>query len=238
MSLKAILIDDEPLAILELKQLLKSHPGVEIIATAGRADEAISLIEKHNPDLIFLDINMPGMNGFELLEELSNMPRVIFVTAYDAYAIKAFEVNALDYLMKPVNPQRLSEALARVEARGKKLTTKIKELALDKRIFIKDGDHCYFADLSEIFLIESVGNYARIYFKTERPLMHRSLNYLEERLPSKVFFRANRQTIFNVQYIKHIEPYFNSTLLIELKSGHRIEMSQRQSAKFRNMMDL
>jgi two-component system LytT family response regulator len=238
MPIKAILIDDEPLAILELQQLLKTHPEVEITATSARADEAIELIEKHNPDLIFLDINMPGINGFELLEELSKMPQVIFVTAYDAYAIKAFEVNALDYLMKPVNPQRLAEAIARVEAHNKKVTKKIKELDLDKRIFIKDGDHCYFADLSEIYLIESVGNYARIYFKTEKPLMHRSLNYLEERLPSKVFFRANRQNIFNLQYIKNIEPYFNSSLLVELKSGHRIEMSQRQSAKFRSMMDL
>ena len=237
MNIKAIIIDDEPLAIAELEEMLKGFSQIEIIGKSDKATEGLDLANKLNPDLIFLDINMPGMSGFELLENLDEVPEVIFVTAYDEYAIKAFEVNALDYLLKPVNPDRLAEAIKRLEKRIEREGKKVKEerLTLDKRIFIKDGEKCYFVPIADIFLLESEGNYVKVHFENNKPLLHKSLTYMENRLPETVFFRANRQFMFNMNFVNKIDPYFNSTLLIELKSGHKIDLSQRQSVKFREI---
>lgn len=236
-QLSAIIIDDEPLAISELALMLKAHPICNIIATAQHSGLAVDLVNEKKPDLIFLDINMPGKDGFELLEELEHIPQVIFVTAYDEFAIKAFEFNALDYLLKPINPQRLAEALQRSQkaiAQAKAGNAE-QPLSLDKRIFVKDGDKCFLVQLSDIYLIESNGNYSQIFFKNQKPLMHRSLTYLEERLPASSFFRANRKQIINLNFIKDIQPYFSSTLLVTLLSGSKIEISQRQTIKFREL---
>jgi two-component system, LytTR family, response regulator len=237
MNIRALIIDDEPLAIAELEVMLQGFSQIEIIGKSEKATEALVLCNELKPDLIFLDINMPGMSGFELLENLEEVPEVIFVTAYDEYAIKAFEVNALDYLLKPVNPDRLAEAIKRLEKRIEKEDKKAKEerLTLDKRIFIKDGEKCYFVPIADIFLLESEGNYVKVHFEDKKPLLHKSLTYMENRLPETVFFRANRQYMFNMNFVKKIEPYFNSTLLIELKSGQKIDLSQRQSVKFRDI---
>jgi two-component system, LytTR family, response regulator len=236
MNIRTIIVDDESLAIAELEAMLSLHPNVAVIGTTTRASEAIPLIDSRKPDLLFLDINMPGMNGFELLEQLEETPRVIFVTAYDDYAIRAFEVNALDYLLKPVNPSRLADALKRLETSiARPAADSVEKLTLDKRIFIKDGEKCYFVPLSDIYLLESEGNYVKVYFGDKQPLLHKSLTYLENRLPPSVFFRANRQYIFNLNFVKKIDPYFNSTLLIELQSGHRIDLSQRQTVRFREI---
>ncbi|MCC5928905.1 MAG: response regulator transcription factor [Cyclobacteriaceae bacterium] len=237
MSIKAVIIDDEALAIAELEVMLLGFPQIEILGKSEKASEALQMTNALKPDLIFLDINMPGINGFELLENLDEIPEVIFVTAYDEYAIKAFEVNALDYLLKPVNPDRLAEAIKRLEKRNEKESQKAKEerLTLDKRIFIKDGEKCYFVPIAYVFLLESEGNYVKVHFEDKKPMLHKSLTYMENRLPENVFFRANRQYIFNLNYVKKIDPYFNSTLLIELKSGHKIDLSQRQSVKFREV---
>lgn len=237
MKTKAIIIDDEPLAIAELEVMLGEFPEIKIIGKSERAAEAITMTNDLKPDLIFLDINMPGLSGFDLLENLNEVPEVIFVTAYDEFAIKAFEVNALDYLLKPVNPDRLSEAIKRFERRRAKedKNAKKERLPLDKRIFIKDGAKCYFAPIADIFLLESVGNYVKVHFKDKKPLLHKSLAYMENRLSETIFFRANRQFMFNMNFIKKIDPYFNSTLLIELQSGHKIDLSQRQSVKFREI---
>ncbi len=237
MSIKTILIDDEPLAIAELQAMLRAYEEVEIVATASHAEEAIRQIKLLEPQLVFLDINMPGKNGFQLLEELDEAPAVIFVTAYDEFAVRAFEVNALDYILKPVNPERLTEALTKVQKRFQPANGMIsRTLTMDKRIFIKDGEQCFFVPLSEIVLIESVGNYARVFYQDKKPLLHKSLNYLEEKLPDEFFFRASRQFIFNVNFIKNIIPYFNSTLQIELNNGTKIDISQRQSVKFKDKM--
>jgi two-component system, LytTR family, response regulator len=237
MRYKAIIIDDESLAIAELEMMLKPFPEIEIIGKSERAAEAVILVNELNPDLIFLDINMPGMNGFELLEDLEEVPEVIFVTAYDEHAIKAFEINALDYLLKPVNPARLAEALKRLEKKAEKKAGKesSERLSMEKRIFIKDGEKCYFVPVSDIFLLESEGNYVKVHFEDKKPLLHKSLTYMENRLPTDVFFRANRQYMFNMNFVKKIDPYFNSTLLVELQSGHKIDLSQRQSVKFRDI---
>jgi len=238
MSIKTILIDDEPLALLELQAMLKKHTDIQVMETAINATDAIQKINALKPDFIFLDINLPGKTGFDILEEVDEVPLVVFVTAYDQYAIKAFEVNALDYILKPVNTDRLNEALDKI--RKLVIQNKVKEdrLTIDKRIFIKDGEHCYFIPLKEIYLIESVGNYARIFFKNKKPLLHKSLNYLEEKLPESHFFRTDRQHIINTDFITNIAPFLNNTLQIELNGGIKIEISQRQSIKFKELMGI
>ena len=241
---KAIIIDDERLARNELKKLLQDFPEVEIIGEAANAAEGIIKIEELNPDLIFLDIQMPGKTGFDLLTELDKAPHVIFTTAYDEYALKAFEVNALDYLMKPVETQRLADALHKlVQAEEKELSgsvTGINRGTLQEhdQVFVKDGERCWFVKLSEVRLFESVGNYAKVFFGTNKPLILKSLNALEERLDEKVFFRANRKHIINLRMIEKVEPYFNGGLLLEIRGGEKIEVSRRQAVKFKEMMSL
>lgn len=235
--IKTILIDDEPLAIAELQSMLKVFPEIEVIASANDAGEAIERINELNPQLIFLDINMPGKNGFELLGELPQAPEVIFVTAYDQYAIKAFEVNALDYVLKPVNPDRLREAVSKVIRKSSR-PAESTELDVNKRIFIKDGEQCFFVPIHQIFYIESVGNYVRLFFRDKKAMLHRSLNYMEEKLPQEHFFRTSRQEIININFIKNIVPYFSNTLQVELESGLKIDLSQRQSVKFKEKMGI
>ncbi|MCH2215310.1 MAG: LytTR family DNA-binding domain-containing protein [Flavobacteriales bacterium] len=242
--MKTILVDDERLARKELSNLLARHQNIEIIAEAQNADEAKELIEQHDPDLIFLDIQMPGKTGFELLEELNSTPEVIFVTAYDDYAIRAFEVNALDYLLKPVDEARLGDALQRVQERKEKTKEDTIEsendsvLDLDDQIFLKDGDKCWFVTLRDVRMFESEGNYVRVYFGNSKPLILKSLNNLEKRLVDKDFFRINRKFIVNLKEVIHIEPWFNGGLQIKLKSGDQLEVSRRQSTKFKDLLSL
>ena len=242
MPVTAIIIDDERLARNELKKLLEQHPEIQIIDEASGVDEGVEKIELARPDLIFLDIQMPGKTGFDLLGELEKAPKVIFTTAFDEFALKAFEVNALDYLLKPIDPNRLSDAIQKLQT----------ELALEQasllggsvrgplteadQVFVKDGEKCWFVKLAEIRLFESVGNYAKVYFSTHKPLILKSLNALEDRLDEHIFFRANRKHIINLHWIEKIEPYFNGGLLVELKGGEKIEISRRQTVKFKEMM--
>nr|WP_287939379.1 LytTR family DNA-binding domain-containing protein [Algoriphagus sp.] len=239
MSKKRVyLVDDELLALEELKVLLNPYEDLEIIGANDRVEEAILECNDLKPDLIFLDINMPGKDGFAFLESLEEVKEVIFVTAYDQFAIKAFEINALDYLLKPLNPKRLAEAIQRFRSKvfsNPVISQEDDRLSADKKIFIKDGEKCHFVPIAKIFLLESEGNYVRVYYDKHKPLLHKSLTYLEQKLPDDLFFRANRQYMFNLDFIDQIEPYFNSTLLIILKSGHKIDLSQRQSAKFREI---
>lgn len=241
--MKAIIIDDERLARNELKKLLQEFPEVEVIGEAANANEGIDKIESLNPDLIFLDIQMPGKTGFEMLAELERAPHVIFVTAYDEYALKAFDVNALDYLMKPVEPKRLSDALMKVRQKDEEEEMSHSNmnrslLSEHDQVFVKDGERCWFVKLSEVRLFESVGNYAKVFFAGNKPLILKSLNSLEERLDDKVFFRANRKHIVNMRMIEKIEPYFNGGLLLELNGGEKVEVSRRQAVKFKEMMSL
>jgi two-component system LytT family response regulator len=236
MAIKTLLIDDEPLALAELQTMLQKHMDIEVIATAGNAQDAAEKIANLQPELIFLDINMPGKSGFEMLEELEEAPQVIFVTAYDQFAIKAFEVNALDYILKPVNKERLAEAIEKVKKQLALVQKSKNKLSIEKRIFIKDGERCYFVPLAEIILIESVGNYARVFYQNKRPLLHKSLNYLEEKLPETHFFRSGRQQIINIHFIKNIHPTFNNALQVEMENGTKIDISQRQSVKFKELM--
>ncbi|HNR17666.1 MAG TPA: response regulator [Chitinophagaceae bacterium] len=242
--MKAIIIDDERLARLELRKLLQEFPEIEVIDEAVNAEEAISKIETAQPDLIFLDIQMPGKTGFDMLAELDKTPHVIFTTAHHEFALKAFEVNALDYLMKPVEPKRLADAIQKLQlSESKEVRTETEYtnnsiLTENDQVFVKDGERCWFVKLSDIRLFESVGNYAKVFFGTNKPLILKSLNALEERLDEKIFFRANRKHIVNLRMIEKIEPYFNGGLLLDLKGGEKIEVSRRQTVKFKEMMSL
>ena len=242
MAIKTLLIDDERLARLELRKLLKEHPSIEILEEAANAEEALQKIDQLKPDLIFLDIQMPGKTGFDLLAELDRAPQVIFTTAHHEFALKAFEVNALDYLMKPIEPRRLADAVQKVQAVdglrsvGESELSNGGVLTENDQVFVKDGERCWFVKLSEIRLFESVGNYARVFFGTNRPMILKSLNALEDRLDPKVFFRTNRKHIVNLRMIEKVEPYFNGGLLLELKGGDKIEVSRRQTLRFKEMM--
>jgi len=241
--MRAIIIDDERLARKELKSLLKDYHEIEIVDECASPEEAVKSIEKHNPDLLFLDIQMPEKTGFDLLQELDKSPKVVFVTAFDEYAVKAFEVNALDYLMKPVDPERLKETMVKV------LSEDIEDeelydlpdrgiLSSNDQIFIKDGEKCWFIHLKDVRMFESEGNYVRIYFETFKPLVLKSLNGLEERLDQKLFFRANRKYIINLKWVSHIENWFNGGLQVVLKDGEKVEISRRQAVKFKALMSL
>ncbi len=243
--MRALIIDDERLARKELASLLEGFDAIDVVGECATPQEAREAIEELSPDLIFLDIQMPGETGFELLESLSIVPKVIFVTAYDEYALKAFEVNALDYILKPVEEGRLEEAVEKV-TKGfvkPKLTESDAKpqgrmLAPDDQIFLKDGDKCWFVALKDIRYFESEGNYVRVFFDSYKPLILKSLNNLEKRLDEKDFFRINRKYIVNLKEIVHIEPWFSGGLQIRLKNEVLLEVSRRQAAKFKDLLSL
>ncbi len=233
--MRALIVDDERLARSELRRLLAQHPSIQIIGEAANVKEAKPRIERLRPDLLLLDVQMPGGSGFDLLEQLNWTPRVIFTTAFDRYALKAFEVNALDYLLKPITPERLASALERVMPREQKPKPSD---PVEQRIFLKDGDRCWFIGVEDILLLESEGNYTRVYFGTERPLIARTLQALEERLPTSTFFRVSRKHIVNLHSIQNMEETISGGLELMLQGGFRAEMSRRRAADFRTRMSL
>jgi two-component system, LytTR family, response regulator len=243
--MKALLIDDERLARNELRRLLAAHPDIEIAGEAVDADDAAEKIRALRPDLLFLDVQMPGADGFSLLEQLEMpLPAVIFTTAYDEFAVKAFEFNALDYLLKPVDPSRLGAALEKLRHRGGPSgpegadTASRARLSLDDKVFVREGDHCWFVPVKNIRLLESEGNYTRVHFDDNKPQLFRSLTAMEERLDPKSFFRANRKQVINLAWVESIEPWFSGGLLVQLKGGLKVELSRRQAQDFRERMSL
>lgn len=243
--MKALLIDDERLARNELRRLLAAFPEMEIVGEAANAQQAREQIAQHSPELIFLDVQMPGETGMELLESLEPLaPEVIFTTAYDEFAVKAFDLNALDYLLKPVDPARLAAAIDQLRAkRGAGAETGAAKsgrdrLAAEDKVFVREGDRCWFVEVKSIRLLESEGNYTRVHFDSAQPQLFRSLNAMEERLDSKFFFRANRRQIINLAWIDKIEPWFSGGLLVQLKGGAKVELSRRQAQEFREKMSL
>jgi two-component system, LytTR family, response regulator len=239
---KALIIDDERLARSALRRLLKPHADVEIVGEAANADEALRAIRKSFPDVIFLDVEMPGSSGFDLLEKLEDVPIVIFTTAYDEYAVRAFEINALDYLVKPVSAERLAAALARAE---KTLATAAKQTWSSTtpasgltQIFVRDGDHCWIVRLADVVLMESEGNYTRLHFRGNAPLISRSLSAIEERLNPASFFRANRAQIINLGSIESVESEIEGQLLVKLTNSKAVEISRRQARRLRELLSL
>jgi two-component system, LytTR family, response regulator len=243
--MRALIVDDERLARKELMSLLSNHDNVEVIGEALNVDDAKEKIEQQQPDVIFLDIQMPEKTGFDLLEELDHVPLVVFITAYDEFAIQAFQVNALDYLLKPIEPERLAETLKKLEKKLEEMKNEKEEvessldkLTLNDQVFVKDGDRCWFVKLANVRLFESDGNYIKVYFDNNKPMIHKSLNALDERLDEKSFFRASRKHIINLSWVESIEPWFNGGLVVTLKGGDRIEVSRRQAARFKDLMSL
>ncbi|HYE94806.1 MAG TPA: LytTR family DNA-binding domain-containing protein [Rubricoccaceae bacterium] len=233
--MRAVLVDDERLARAELRRLLREHPEVEVVAEAADAEAAREALEAHHPDLVFLDVQMPGESGFELLASLEAAPAVIFTTAHDAYALRAFEVNALDYLLKPIEPRRLAAALERVRAAppgGRGVLTEA------DRVFVKDGERYWFVRLGDVRLFESEGNYTRLYFGHERPLVARSLSVLEARLDPAVFFRASRRHLLNLRWVRGLRPWGAGGLLVQIEGGPEVQMSRRQARLFRERRGL
>jgi two-component system LytT family response regulator len=242
--MKALIIDDERLARVELRRMLADHDGIEIVGEAANAEQARAKMTELLPDLLFLDVQMPGETGLEFLESLElPIPKVIFTTAYDEFAVKAFELNALDYLMKPIDPHRLAAAVERLgESAGDSAAASTLErteiLGADDKVFVREGERCWFVEVKRIRLLESEGNYTRVHFDDAQPQLFRSLNAMEARLDPKVFFRANRRQMINLQWIEKIEPWFSGALLLELKGGAKVELSRRQAQAFRERMSL
>jgi two-component system LytT family response regulator len=242
--MKALIIDDERLARKELASLLAKHPEIAIVGEAANADEAEAMIAEKRPDLIFLDINMPGRDGFDLLAALDPAPHVIFVTAYDEHALRAFQVNALDYVVKPIAPERLAAALEKIPEGAHSDLPQREVLHETDQIFLKDGEKCWFVTLKDVRYFESEGNYVRVRFEDQKPLVLRSLNKLEEKLDPLVYFRASRKHMVNLRWVDKIEPWFNGGLMVKLKSLDKngepetIEVSRRQAARFKDLLSL
>ncbi|RFC55106.1 LytR/AlgR family response regulator transcription factor [Brumimicrobium aurantiacum] len=245
-QLKVIIIDDERLARQELKHMLENHKNeIEIIGEASNGKEAIKMIESLNPDLIFLDIQMPEMDGFEVINRLEEIPKVIFVTAYDNYALEAFKVGATDYLLKPIEADALKKAIEKLSTNSEddffsptESERSNRKLTIDDHIFIKDGEKCYFPKLSEVRYFESQGNYVKIFFNDHHPMILRSLNALQDRLSTEDFFRANRKYLVNFHHIQNIENWFNGGLKLTFSDKVEIEISRRQTIRFKEMMTL
>jgi two-component system, LytTR family, response regulator len=238
---KAIIIDDERLSRAELKRVLKDQDEFELFE-AATYEEAIFLIDAIKPELIFLDIQLNGKKtGFNVLENIKHIPQIIFTTAFDEFAIKAFEKNAIDYLLKPIDTERLYESLQKAIKQIKisnsnSINNTNTFLTMEDHVFVKENEHCWFVKLKDINLLERDGNYTRIYFGKNKPLILKSLNQLEERLDEKYFFRANRKQIINVNMIDRVQSSFANTYIIYLKHGETIELSRRQSVKFKDVM--
>ncbi len=237
--MRALLIDDERLARAELRRLLAAHPDVEIVGEAVNAADGVQQIAALKPDLIFLDVQMPGGSGFDMLAALEEAPEVIFTTAFDQYALQAFEVNALDYLQKPIQAARMAAALQRCAARHQRLTSAgTVAPATTRKLFIKDGERCWFVPVQDIRLFESDGNYTRVYFERQQPLMLRSLNQLEERLDPHRFFRANRRHIVNLDFIEQVAHNDAGGLNLTLRDQLQVEVSRRRVAQFKMLSSL
>ncbi|MFK7001844.1 LytR/AlgR family response regulator transcription factor [Flavobacterium oreochromis] len=238
MKIKAVIVEDSRLARNELKELIKSFPEIEVLAEAENVDKGYELINSLNPDLLFLDINMPEKDGFQLLEMLDNVPVTVFTTAFDEYALKSFEYNALDYLMKPISPNRFSKAIDKVRQKIENKAIKNQQkIDVSNQIFIKEGEKCWLLKVADIYLFEVEGNYTKVFFNNQKAILNKSLNQIEKKLPED-FFRANRNQIINVNYIKNIDLWFSGNLLIQLNDDQKIEISRRQSILFKEKMSL
>lgn len=227
------IVDDSRLARLELKQQLADIGGVEAVFEAATVAEALAQLAEVAVDVLLLDIDLPDGNGFDILAQAAAVPQVIFVTAFDEYAIKSFEVNALDYLLKPVRQERLKAALDKVSIREK-----ASPLSAEKRIFIKDGERCYFVSLQDIYAFEAMGNYTRIHLADAVPSVYRPISAIAERLDTSQYFRASRSWIINTAYIADIQPAVSGGFDVSLQNDLQVGISKRQASEFRRLWSL
>ena len=240
--IRTVIVDDTRLARRELRTLLADHADVECVGEADDVPAGIELLRREQPDLLLLDIQMPSGTGFDLLDALDPVPLVVFTTAYDQHAVRAFEANALDYLVKPVAPERLAAALDRVRgrlSRGDAAPAPRRQLlGADDQVFLREGERCWFATLGEVDRIVVEGNYARLWFRGEKVFLQRSLAALEERIDPNLFFRANRNTLVNLRAIRTIDPWLNDGYLLRLRDGSEVEVSRRQGRELRDRLSL
>jgi two-component system LytT family response regulator len=237
-SMRALIVDDERLARDELRRLLQAHPDVVIAGEAANADQAAAQLAAVDVDLLFLDVQMPGGSGFDVLERVSRVPPVIFTTAYDEFAVRAFEVNAFDYLLKPIHPDRLSRALDRLRRAEPPpaASASTPPRHPHDRVFVRDGERCWLVSLPAIALLEAEGNYTRVHFDGNRPLIRAALQSVEERLDSTTFFRVSRTHIVNLRFVERIELTVNDAYVVHLRTGQAVPVSRRHSRRLRDTL--
>lgn len=234
--MKAIVVEDSRIAREGLIEMLSSFAEIEVIGQAEHPVPALELIRDKRPDVIFLDIHMPGETGFDLLEKLDYEPRIIFTTAYSEYAIKSFDYHTIDYLLKPIRRDRLAIAIAKLAMTGEEPIESKPKLAMNHKIFIKDEDKCHLVSLDSVLYFESCKNHVRVFFDNNSAFVKKSLTQIEERLPSEFFFRANRQYIVNLQSIRRIEEAISDGYLITMSDSKTIEISRRQAVDLKEML--
>lgn len=237
-NISAIIIDDERLARKELASMLSEFSNISILGEADDVTSAVEQIEKHNPDVIFLDIQMPGESGFDLLNKIDKELKVIFVTAYDEYAIEAFEINALDYLLKPINPERLKKAVKRLSDAKEGIKTSVKPLKYDDHLLITINNRLKFVPVKTIIAISAAGDYSNIVFIDEKKgLTLKTMKEWEKRLPSNYFCRIHRSSIINLNFVDSIEEWFNNSFKVYLNQGRlSLIMSRRYVANLKSKL--
>jgi two-component system LytT family response regulator len=235
--MRALIIEDSELARFELRHLLRAHPHIEIVGEAADVQSALSQLQSLGPDVVFMDIDLPDGTAFDLLEQLERIPQLVFTTAFDAYALQAFAYNTIDYLLKPIEPQRLAQAIDKLRPLPA-VAEPSGSLHADSPLYLKDGDKTYLLRVKEIRLIEAVGNYSRVYFGKHSPLIYRALTAVEARLNPADFFRCSRQHLINLAWVDEVMPWSNSTLRLRLRDGQEIEVSRRQSLRLKELLSL
>lgn len=242
--LRVLVVDDARLARREMQTLLAAMEGVECIGEADDVPAAREAIARLHPDVVLLDIQMPSGSGFDVLDGLQVPPSVIFTTAYDQYAVQAFDANALDYLLKPVEASRLQAALDKARARIAEAAPTARssgdaaKLGAEDTVFLRDGERCWFVALGEISRIVVDGNYARLWFRGQNALLSRSLAALEARLEPGLFFRANRNTLVNLRKVRGVELSVADGYDLTLEDGSQVEVSRRQARELRERLAL
>lgn len=229
---KVVIIDDEPLARSVVKEYLLDHRQFRVEAECDNGFEGVKAVMKHKPDLVFLDVQMPRINGFEMLELLEEMPPVIFTTAFDEYAVKAFEANAIDYLLKPFSKERFDEALKRWELRGNSGNS-VQEIITEKipamdnsRIVVRNNNEVSIVPVDEVLYMEAFDDYVKIFTRDNYYLKKKTLSYYEEHLDAGKFFRTHRSFIINLQALTRLEPMEKNSYVAILKGGKKIPLSR------------
>lgn len=242
--MKVMIVEDSRLARLELKEQLKAHPQLELVAEAADVPTALSQIQQHQPELLLLDIDLCGATAFDLLAQLESVPKIIFTTAYAEHALAAFNYPTVDYLLKPVTAERLATALAKLPATvavpesGQPTTDVGRPLDGNSNFFVKDGERCYLLKMSDVRWFEAIGNYSKVHAGQQAPMVYRSLNSIEQRLLPGLFFRANRHQLVNLTAICKVEPTVSGGFMLQLSCGTEVEVSRRQSAVLRQQLAL
>lgn len=248
-KIRTIIVEDEAPARDLVKAFLKNHENIEVIMECADGFSGVKAINENKPDLVFLDIQMPKLTGFELIELLDEMPAIIFTTAYDKYAIKAFELSAVDYLMKPFSLSRFNEAIEKVYTRLnhvkdpdpglQKLTQQLKnDTKVLERIFVKTGNKIDVVPVSDIIRIVAEDDYVEIFTAQSKYLKKETMNYLEEKLPADVFIRVHRSYIINLNYIEKIERYGKESHLVILQDGSKVNVSKARIKELKDTLGL